>query len=61
MMFVDDFLTLELRNLDMVFKMLWLQKQRSMTVYWKEFSMIGVGDTKVILHEDLIWEGWRSR
>lgn len=47
---VDDFLPLELGNLDVVLGMKWLRKQGAMTVDWKELAMtFMVGDTKVIL------------
>ncbi|KAL0545922.1 hypothetical protein IC582_015819 [Cucumis melo] len=50
---VEDFLPLELGNIDMVLGMQWLQKQGAMTVDWKALTMtFVVGDTKVILKGD---------
>ncbi|KAL0548488.1 hypothetical protein IC582_012941 [Cucumis melo] len=50
---VEDFLPLELGNLDMVLGMQWLQKQGAMTVDWKALTMnFVVEDTKVILKGD---------
>ncbi|KAA0032325.1 Ty3/gypsy retrotransposon protein [Cucumis melo var. makuwa] len=50
---VEDFLPLELGNLDMVLGMQWLQKQGAMTEDWKALTMtFVVGDTKVILKGD---------
>ncbi|KAA0054256.1 putative retroelement pol polyprotein [Cucumis melo var. makuwa] len=51
---VDDFLPLELGNLDVVLGMKWLRKQGAMTVDWKELAMtFMVGDTKVDHHIQL--------
>ncbi|KAL0540733.1 hypothetical protein IC582_020746 [Cucumis melo] len=45
---VEDFLPLELGNVDMVLGMQWLQKQGSMTVDWRNLAMtFAVGDAKV--------------
>ncbi|XP_016900395.2 uncharacterized protein LOC107990885 [Cucumis melo] len=50
---VEDFLPLELENLDMVLGMQWLQKQGSMTVDWRNLAMtFAVGDVKVVLKGD---------
>ncbi|XP_050942550.1 uncharacterized protein LOC127149991 [Cucumis melo] len=50
---VEDFLPLELGNIDMVLGMQWLQKQGAMTVDWKALTMtFVVRDTKVILKGD---------
>lgn len=47
---VENFLLLELGNLDMVLEIQWLRKQGIMTVNWKALTMTFiVGDTKVIL------------
>ncbi|KAA0034007.1 Ty3/gypsy retrotransposon protein [Cucumis melo var. makuwa] len=51
---VDDFLSLELGNLDMVLGMQWLQKQGAMMVDWKDLAMtFTVGGAKVVLKGDL--------
>lgn len=51
---VDDFLPLELGNLDMVLGMQWLQKQGAMMVDWKDLAMtFTVGGVKVVLKGDL--------
>ncbi|KAA0047601.1 ty3-gypsy retrotransposon protein [Cucumis melo var. makuwa] len=50
---VDDFLPLELDNLDMVLGIQWLLNQGTMIVDWKELAMtFVVGDSNVILKED---------
>ncbi|KAA0037088.1 ty3-gypsy retrotransposon protein [Cucumis melo var. makuwa] len=50
---VDDFLPLELGNLDMVLRIQSLQKQGAMTADWKDLAMMFfVGGTKVVLKGD---------
>lgn len=53
MMIQEDFLPIELGNLDLVLGMQWLRKEGAMTVNWKVLSMtFNIGSSWVVLRGD---------